>query len=92
MLILSYYLPVFPVSQHSFKEDLFWHRGENVMSVVSGVIHFTLLKYECDVAFFSSQQGLHLIIMSFQISENDFYLVRTKISELMCHYKSISSI
>jgi len=36
--------------------------------VVPGVILFTLFKNECDITFFSSQQGLHLISTTFQIS------------------------
>ena len=48
--------------------DLSQHRGETDRPVVLGVILFILLKNGCDVTFFSSHQGHHLIATSFQIS------------------------
>jgi len=71
MLVVSYQLPVFYVPYHSFQEDLFHglyqHRGETDRSVVARVVLSAPLKNECDIAFFSSHQGLNLTDMTFQI-------------------------
>ena len=70
MLVLPYHLPVFHVREHSVQEDLphdlSRHRYESDRSVVPGVILFTL-QWICYL--FSSHQGFHLIVMTFQIPQ-----------------------
>lgn len=62
MMVASYHLPLFHVSQHNFQEDLFHdlphHSSEADRLVVLWVILSVLLKNRCNNTFFSSHQGL----------------------------------